>query len=322
MSALGLSFPFRAGDIAARINFATRDETGNISDRRAGRIDDKTNQRLVNLLSEGEESFHLKNIECFMRSEKEHRALVVFRGKGLSANLSDTDPQIIGTPPLPLRANSSEAKQTATIVTDFINRAHQLLSEETQANTVLLRGFSTLPDIPSLADRYQLRACAIADYPLYKGLAKLVGMEVHAGSPNPSEQFQILIDNWKEHDFFYLHFKDTDLFGENGDFDGKKGAIETIDAALPVLIDKMSEKDSDSSSNVLVVTGDHSTPVSMKAHSWHPVPTLIHSPRVRVDSQKEFGEIFCQAGGLGRIPMRNLMTIALANAGRLSKYGA
>lgn len=322
LSALGLNFPVRAGDVAARINFATRDAKGMITDRRAGRIDDKTNRRLVDLLNEGGESFYLKNIECFTRPEKEHRALVVFRSEGLSANLSDTDPQINDTPPLPLRANSSEAEQTAMIVTDFINRAHQLLLDEPRANTVLLRGFSTLPNIPSLADRFQLRGYAIAGYPMYKGLAKLVGMEIHAGSSNPSEQVQILINQWKEHDFFYVHFKATDLFGENGDFDGKKGAIETIDAALPPLIDKISERDSDGSSNVLVVTGDHSTPVSMKAHSWHPVPTLIHSPRVRVDSQKEFGESSCQIGGLGRIPMRNLMAIALANAGRLSKYGA
>ncbi len=322
LSALGLDFPIRPDDVAVRMNFATRDRAGNITDRRAGRIDDETNRRLVDILNEGGESVHLEEVECFVRSEKEHRALAVFRRRGLSADMFDTDPQTLGVPPLPARARSSKAERTAKAVAAFIDRAHQLLADEPRANTVLLRGFDTLPNLPTLADRYRLRSYAIAYYPMYKGLAKLVGMEVDAGSSDPREQVQIAIRNWEGHDFFYVHLKATDLFGENGDFDGKKTAIETVDAALPPLVDWMFGGDSDGPCHVLIVTGDHSTPVSMKAHSWHPVPALIRSHRVRADGQKTFGERSCQTGGLGRIPMRHLMAIALANAGRLSKYGA
>ena len=322
LSALGLDFPIQPDDVAARMNFATRDKAGNITDRRAGRIDDETNRRLVDILNEGGESVHLQDVECFVRSENGHRALVVFRRRGLSADMFDTDPQTLGVPPFPARAKSSKADRTVKAVAAFIDRAHQLLADEPRANTVLLRGFDTLRNLPTLADRYRLRSYAIAYYPMYKGLAKLVGMEVDAGSSDPSEQVQIVIRNWEDHDLFYVHLKATDLFGENGDFDGKKTAIETVDAALPPLVERMFEGEPDGSSHVLIVTGDHSTPVSMKAHSWHPVPALLRSHRARADDQKTFGERSCLTGGLGRIPMRHLMAIALANAGRLSKYGA
>ncbi len=331
LSALGLNFPLQPGDVAARMNFATRDGAGNVTDRRAGRIDDETNRRLVDLLNGGGESVSLDGVECLVRSEKEHRALIVFRGEGLTADVSDTDPQAEGVAPLTPRPTSPQGERTANAVEAFVKRAGELLSGEPQANAVLLRGFDTLAPLPSMLERYRLRALAIAGYPMYKGLARLVGMEVSEGSSDPQEQAGIAAQNWKGYDFFYIHVKATDLYGENGDFDGKRKAIEQVDAAVPRLAELVFDAGPGESSgklppnlpsNVLVVTGDHSTPVSLKAHSWHPVPVLLCSPACRTDGQRTFGERACAAGGLGRLPMRHLMSIALAHAGRLAKFGA
>ncbi len=322
LSALGLNFPIRPGDVAVRMNFASVDAEGNVTDRRAGRIDDETNRRLVNLLNGGGESVRLDGVDCFVRPEKEHRALVVFRGPGLTADVSDTDPQAVGVPPLTPRAGTAEAERTARAVVAFLNHAGAVLSGEPRANAVLLRGFDTLTRLPSMPERYRVRPLAIAGYPMYRGLAHLVGMEVHEGSSDPIRQVEIAAENWDAFDFFYIHVKDTDRCGENGDFDGKRDAIERVDAAVPRLADLLFGAESGDRSNVLVVTGDHSTPVSLKAHSWHPVPVFLSSPACRPDDRRVFGETACASGGLGRLPMRRLMSIALAHAGRLAKFGA
>ncbi|MFQ5912483.1 MAG: 2,3-bisphosphoglycerate-independent phosphoglycerate mutase [Nitrospinota bacterium] len=331
LSALGLKFPLQPGDVAARMNFATVDAAGNVTDRRAGRIDDETNRRLVERLNGGGESASLDGVECFVRPEKEHRALVVFRGEGLTADVSDTDPQAVGVPPLAARATAPEGERTARAVNAFVRRAKDLLSAEPRANAALLRGLDTLAPLPSMAERYRFRALAIAGYPMYRGLARLVGMEVSAGSPDLNEQADMAAQKWNDFDFFYIHVKATDVYGENGDFDGKRGAIEQVDAVVPRIADLLfgpgGGKGPDTPPNVLVVTGDHSTPVSLKAHSWHPVPVLLCSPTCRPDGRRPggdrtFGERYCAAGGLGRLPMRYLMSIALAHAGRLMKFRA
>ncbi|MFQ5692902.1 MAG: phosphoglycerate mutase, partial [Nitrospinota bacterium] len=310
------------GDVAARMNFATLDAGGNVTDRRAGRIDDETGRRLAEALNGGGESVTLDGVECFVRAEKEHRALVVFRGEGLTADVADTDPQALGVPPLAPRATSPGGERTARAVSAFVERARDVLSEEPRANGVLLRGFDTLTRFPSMSERYRLRALAIAGYPMYRGLARLVGMEVHAGTSDPKKQMNIAAENWDAHDFFYIHVKATDLYGENGDFDGKRKAIEEVDAVVPLLTERLFPDGSGGAPNVLVVTGDHSTPVSLKAHSWHPVPLLLRSPTCRPDEARTFGEGACARGGLGRLPMQRLMSIALAHGGRLIKFGA
>lgn len=326
LSALGLDFPLKPGDVAARMNFATVDAAGNVTDRRAGRIDDETNRRLVERLNGGGEGVSLEGAQCFVRSEKEHRALVVFRGERLTADVSDTDPQALGVAPLTPRPTASQGERTARVVGAFVKRAGELLREEPRANTVLLRGFDTLARLPSMSERYRLRALAVAGYPMYRGLARLVGMEAPAGSSDLQKQVDLAAGRWDDFDFFYIHVKATDLCGENGDFDGKRDAIERVDAGVPRLAELLFKggpgKTPNAPSNVLVVTGDHSTPVPLKAHSWHPVPVLLASPTCRRDGQRTFGERSCAAGGLGRLPMRSLMSIALAHAGRLVKFGA
>jgi 2,3-bisphosphoglycerate-independent phosphoglycerate mutase len=322
LSALGLDFPLQTGDVAARMNFATLDAHGNVTDRRAGRIDDKTGQRLVKLLNGGGESTSLNGVECFVRPEKEHRALVVFRGEGLTGDVSDTDPQAVGVPPRTSSATSPVGEILAGAVNAFVEYAQKTLAGEPKANGVLLRGFDTLTPFPSMHDRYRLRALAIAGYPMYKGLARLVGMEVHEGASDLQKQVRIAAENWKDFDFFYIHVKATDMYGENGDFEGKRGIIEQVDVVVPQIAELLFEEKSSTLPNVLVVTGDHSTPASLKAHSWHSVPVLLCSPTCRTDGQRAFGERNCAAGGLGRLPMHYLMSIALAHAGRLVKFGA
>ena len=312
LSALGLDFPLGPGDLAARMNFATLDEAGNITDRRAGRIDDASNRRLTDLLNQGVKLG--EGVQCFVRTEKGHRALVVIRGEGLSAEVSDTDPQRTGVPPRPARANGPSGIRSAELVNTFVTQAREILRGEPQANGVLLRGFDMLGKLPSMGERYGLRCLAIAGYPMYRGLARLVGMEVHPGSSDLEEQVRILAQNFEAFDFFYLHVKAPDLFGEDGDFEGKREAIEAVDRVMPEVVKLRPD--------VLVVTGDHSTPVSMRAHSWHPVPVLLWGARSRPDEVETFGEQACLRGGLGRLPMRHLMALALAHGGRLTKYGA
>jgi 2,3-bisphosphoglycerate-independent phosphoglycerate mutase len=312
LSALGLDFPLGPGDLAARVNFATLDKAGNITDRRAGRIDDALNRRLTDLLNRrvrlGE------GVECLVRTEKGHRALLVIRGEGLSAEVSDTDPQRTGVPPLPARASGPSGARSAELVNAFVSQAREVLRGEPQANGVLLRGFDMLGKLPSMGERYGLRCLAIAGYPMYRGLARLVGMEVHPASSDLEEQVRVLAQDFAAFDFFYLHVKAPDLFGEDGDFEGKQKAIEAVDEVIPQVTALRPD--------VLVVTGDHSTPVSMRAHSWHPVPVLLWAATCRPDEVEAFGERACLRGGLGRQPMRHLMALALAHGGRLTKFGA
>lgn len=312
LSAVGIDFPLQKGDVAARFNFCTVDGEGRITDRRAGRISTQENQRLGKLLR-GIAPF--SGVEMFVETEAEHRGVLVLRGEGLGHRVSDTDPQREGVPPLAPQGLDPASQRTAAQVAAFVAEARALLSREPKANMLLLRGFDTLPAIPPLAARFRLRPVCVASYPMYRGLARLVGMAMPP-APERLADFPAAVGQvYAAHDFFFVHVKYTDKAGEDGDFARKQEVVEEVDALLPELLGLGFE--------VVVVTADHSTPWSFRAHSWHPVPALLWSPgRVFRDSAMVFSESQCLAGGLGRQPLRFLIAEALAAAGKLAKFGA
>lgn len=312
LSALGAGLEMTDRDVAARINFATRDANGHITDRRAGRISSDEGKRVTQKLVEG---VSIDGVEVTLRAEKEHRAVVVFRADGLAGELGDTDPQATGVPardPAPL-VDSPAHRRTAEIASEFIRQAREILKDETAANDVLLRGFAGWDPPASFEKRFGLEAAAIAMYPMYRGLARLVGMEALPQASSIEEEFEMLPGAFANADYVYLHIKQTDSAGEDGDFDRKVAVIEQVDAILPSI---------ESLADVILVTGDHSTPSLMKAHSFHPVPLLMRGGDTYVDPSQDFGETTCRTGALGRFPSRHLMALALSTAGRLNKFGA
>ncbi len=310
LEATGIGFELEAGDVAIRCNFCTLDDDGNIADRRAGRIPTEESAPLARKLRE----VSIPGIEIFVEPVKEHRFVVVLRGPGLGGNVRDTDPQATGVPPLDPVADDDASQKTAEVAREFLTQARKLLADQPKANFHTMRGFAEKPNLPTYEDVYGLRAAAIAVYPMYKGLARLVGMEIVGAAQTLDEQVETLAENWDSYDFFFLHYKYTDSTGEDGNFDAKVARIEDFDAALPkvVALDPA----------VLIVTGDHSTPAFLQSHSWHPVPTVLASDCCRPDGLHEFNESSCIRGGLGQFEAKHLMTLALANAGRLGKYGA
>jgi 2,3-bisphosphoglycerate-independent phosphoglycerate mutase len=311
LSALGLDFELAPGDVAARGNFCTLDAKGLVVDRRAGRIPTQKNAELCELLR----TIEIPGAQVLVQPEKEHRVLMVFRGENLSGDISDTDPQDVGKAPLEPRPLVPEAAATARAVSSFLQQARERLSGEHPANMVLLRGFSKRPDWPTMPETFGLRAAAVAAYPMYRGVSKLVGMDVVPTGEKVEQTFATVVERWNDFDFFYVHVKKTDSAGEDGDFAAKVAVIEEVDRQLPALLDL--EPD------VFVVTGDHSTPTSLKAHSWHPVPVLLWARHCRPDAVTRFGERACMAGALGpHMPTVNLMPLMLANALRLEKFGA
>jgi 2,3-bisphosphoglycerate-independent phosphoglycerate mutase len=311
LEATGIGFELQANDVAIRCNFCTLDGDGNIADRRAGRIASEDSRPLVEKLSE---NISITGIEVFVQPVKEHRFVVVFRGPDLGGNVSDTDPQRTGVPPLDPVADDEASAKTAEVAKEFLKQAGTILADEPKANFHTMRGFAAKPALPTYKDVYGLRAAAIAVYPMYKGLARLVGMDIVGSAQTLQEQIDTLRDSWTNYDFFFIHFKYTDSTGEDGDFDGKVKRIEEFDAILPQ-VEALGPE-------VLIVTGDHSTPSFMKNHSWHPVPTMLASCRCRPDGNTAFNESTCIRGGLGQFEAKHLMTLALANANRLGKYGA
>ncbi len=311
LEALGVGMEVGPKDLVARGNFATLRD-GRIIDRRAGRLSTTINQTLCAYLQQNLSS--IEGTEISLVAGKEHRFVVRFRGDELSDALSDADPQKEGQPPAPAFALSPEAERTARLVNAFISEATKLLQAEPVANTLLLRGFSQFPAIPSMRELYKLKPLAIANYPMYKGLARLLGMEVVDVGPSASELVTALEANYSKSDFFYLHFKKTDAAGEDGDVEAKVAAIEEVDAIIPALLQLKPE--------VLAVTSDHSTPARLKAHSWHPNPLLIAASTMPSDELPTFTERECSRGSLGRLPSLAVMPLLMASAGKLKKYGA
>jgi len=309
LEAVGIDFPVKRGDVLARGNFCTVDKKGNITDRRAGRIPTELNASLCPLLE-----MTIDDVKILTAPVREHRFVIAFRGKGLSPQVTESDPQLEGMPPNPVKALSPGASKMARIANQFAEKAAAILKDKKPANMVLMRGFSQTPHLPSMKEIYQLKAAAIATYPMYRGLARLVGMDVLPAGITIEEEVAALKKNYKKHDFFFIHYKKTDAAGEDGDFDRKVKALEEIDRLIP---DIMSLKP-----DVVVVTGDHSTPALMKAHSWHPVPTILYSKYCRCDDVSEFSERACLKGGLGIFPATDIMPLAMANALKLNKYGA
>ncbi len=310
LEATGIGFQLQAGDVAARCNFCTLDANGNITDRRAGRIPTEQSAPLAIRLRD----VSIDGVEIFVEPVKEHRFVVVFRGAGLGGDVRDTDPQATGVPPLAPQGNDSASEKTARLAVEFYDQARQMLSDQTQANGLTMRGFASRPDLPTYEEVYGLSAAAIAVYPMYKGLASLVGMDVVGQAQTLDQQIDILAEQWNAYDFFFIHYKYTDSTGEDGNFAEKVKRTEDFDAVIPRVRDLRPD--------VLIVTGDHSTPSFLKSHSWHAVPTLLVSDCCRPDGHREFSEKACIRGGLGQFEAKHLMTLALANAGRLAKFGA
>lgn len=310
VEALGIDLDLQAGDIAARGNFCTVDDKGLISDRRAGRLSTERCAELCRLLSQ----IKLEGAELLVVPVKEHRFVVVLRGQGLKPELLDSDPQREGVAPLSVLTLDSRAKKTATMANDFVSQSQRILSSHSPANMVLLRGFSRRPTLPSMAEIYKLKAAAIAAYPMYRGLAKLVGMTVLNTGSTMEEELETLRRHYADFDFFFLHIKGADAAGEDGDFTRKVRVIEGVDAIIPRILALKPD--------VLIVTGDHSTPAVLKGHSWHPVPFLLHSRWCRYSPVAGFSERECARGELGRFSALETMPLALAHALKLQKFGA
>ncbi len=311
LEALGIGFDLQPTDVAIRCNFCTVDEAGNITDRRAGRIPTAEAVKRVALLRQ----IKIPGVEIFVEPVKEYRFAVVLRGEGLSGEIDDTDPQLTGVPILPVTARSPKAEKTADILRQFVLEGARLLANHAPANNFTLRGVATDPGLPRFPEVYKLRAAAVAVYPMYKGVSRLVGMDViEHNAETPAEEFAVVKRIWNDYDFFFVHIKKTDSYGEDGNFKSKVGVIEAVDAALPALLDL--EPD------VLVITGDHATPAKVKRHSWHPVPIMLVADTARRDPATTFGETACLVGSLGHIKHVDIMPLALAHAMRLGKYGA
>ncbi|MBI2847500.1 MAG: 2,3-bisphosphoglycerate-independent phosphoglycerate mutase [Chloroflexi bacterium] len=309
LEALGIGLELEDGDLAVRGNFCTV-EGDVIVDRRAGRIPTNESVELCQQLNK----IKLQGVETSVHPVKDHRFVVIFRGPGLSEDVSESDPQRTDAAPLEIMALSPSAGETARIANEFVAQAREILSSRRTANMVLLRGFSMLPHLPPMSEVYRLRPAAIASYPMYRGLAKIVGMDTLDTGLALQDELVTLGRHFSNYDFFYIHYKATDAAGEDGDFGRKVKALEELDEHIPDLLTLKPD--------VIVVTGDHSTPAVLAAHSWHPVPVLIHSRWCRPDRVASFTERTCASGSLGRFPATHVMPLALAYAQKLAKFGA
>jgi 2,3-bisphosphoglycerate-independent phosphoglycerate mutase len=312
MEALGIGLRLTKDDLAVRGNFATIDGEGVIIDRRAGRISTEKNREICQFLQN--EMKEYEGVRISIYPGKEHRFVILFKGEGLNDHLSDADPQKDGLKAKGTEALLPEAQRTAQIVNGYMRKATELLKPFHPANTILFRGFSKIPEIPTMADRFKIRPAAIATYPMYRGLARLMGMKVLETGETIQDEVATLKKYFDQYDFFYLHFKKPDMAGEDGDFKAKVKAIEEIDRIVPSILRLKID--------VLVITGDHSTPSLLKSHSWHPNPILLYSKYIRPDGIRRFTEKQCQKGQLGRFPAWDVMPLILANGLKLKKFGA
>ncbi|MGQ9631950.1 MAG: 2,3-bisphosphoglycerate-independent phosphoglycerate mutase [bacterium] len=312
LEALGIGVDVGEKDLAIRGNYATRDEAGIITDRRAGRIPTEKNEEICQLLQE--RIRRIGDVEVFIYPGKEHRFVLIFRGEGLEDRIADADPQKDGKPMKYAEALDPGSKRAADVVNKFIDRVSEVLRGEHPANAVLLRGFAKYPRIPSMSEVFKLTPAAIANYPMYRGLAKLVGMELLPVGPSIGDEFEVLKANFDKYDFFFVHVKKTDSYGEDGDYRKKIEVIEEVDRFIPAILDL--------NPDVVAVTADHSTPAALKSHSWHPNPFMLYSKYVRPDDVDTFTERACARGGLGTFYAVDEVPLMLANALKLNKFGA
>lgn len=309
LEALGIDVALAEGDLAARGNLCTVDATGRLVDRRAGRIPSAESGPLIEALN----GIKVTGVDLSVYPVRDYRFVLVLRGEGLGDRVSETDPQQVGGKPLEAAPLDGGSRRTAEAVKAFIAAARRTLAGRSAANMVLLRGFSRLPHLPDMGAAYRLRPAAVAAYPMYRGLASLLGMDVLPTGQSFDDEMKTLEENFQAYDFFFLHYKPADTAGEDGDFDAKVAALEALDARIPRLLELRPD--------TLVVAGDHSTPAVMGSHSWHPVPLLVHSPLTLGQGSRAFSERACATGSLGSIPATSVMLLALAHAGKLQKFG-
>ena len=310
LEALGIDFDLGPDDVAARGNFCTVDADGRITDRRAGRIATEIARGLVEKLRD----VRIEGVKAFVEPVQDYRFVLVLRGQGLEAEIDDTDPGRTGEAPLAPTALTPGSERAAAILKEFVAQAADILKDDHPANMITLRGIAKRPPIPQMEEVYQLRSAAIAVYPMYRGLARLVGMRILDAGRTLDDQIAALRRHWEEADFFFVHYKYTDAAGEDGDFARKVTCIEEVDAQIAEIV-KLGP-------DVLIVTGDYSTPAKLKSHSWHPVPVVLAAGSCRRDEATAFGEAQCLRGGLGQLEAKYLLPLALAHAGRLAKFGA
>ncbi|MCX6048645.1 MAG: 2,3-bisphosphoglycerate-independent phosphoglycerate mutase [Chloroflexi bacterium] len=316
LEAMGIGFELSPNDLAARGNFATAAPDGTITDRRAGRISTEECIRLAAKLQAATKDV-LPGYEVFVQPVEEHRFVLVIRGEGLGGELTETDPLVTGKKPLAVtdQSGTPEGAHSAELVNRWVEKARATIADEPKANSLNLRGLAKDPGLPSFPEIYGLRAAAIAVYPMYKGVARLVGMEaIEFEGERPNHEIDALEQNWNNYDFFFIHIKKTDSYAEDGKFDAKVHEIEVVDELMPRILALKPD--------VVIVTGDHSTPAKLRSHSWHPVPTLLWGPRAMPDQVQTFGERACASGHMGVFHATTLMPQAMAHAGRLKRFGA
>ena len=309
LEALGIDVELRPGDVAARGNFCTVDSSGSLVDRRAGRIPTELSAPLCERL----DRIELPGVQIDVFPVQEYRFVLRLRGEGLSESITETDPQITGVTALEVRPIEPAAAKTAELVNEFVRQAGGLLAEEERGNMVLLRGWAQLPSLPPMGDVYRLNPAGIAAYPMYRGLATVASMEIIPTGHTFADEVETLYQNYDKHDFFFIHYKPADAAGEDGDFDAKVEALENLDPFIP----RIRELNPD----VFMVAGDHATPAIMAAHSWHPVPFMLHSKLTGGEGVPAFNERDCGRGSIGSIPATNVMLLALSHSGKLNKYG-
>ena len=309
LEALGIEVDLQPGDVATRGNFCLVDGEGLLVDRRAGRIPTEFSAPICERL----DRIQIPGVQLDVFSVQDYRFVLRLRGEGLSELVTETDPQVTGAKALEVKAIKPEAQKTADIVNEFVKQAAQLMAEEERANMLLLRGFAQLPSLPAMGEVYRLDPAAIAAYPMYRGLATVAGMNVIPTGKNFAAEMDTLRANWDKHDFFFIHYKPADAAGENGDFDAKVRCLEELDPFIPDILEL--------GPDVLMVAGDHSTPAIMAAHSWHPVPFMLHSNLTKGEGVPTFDERACALGSIGSIPATSVMVMGLSHAGKMAKFG-
>ena len=309
LEALGIEVDLQPGDVATRGNFCLVDSEGLLVDRRAGRIPTEFSAPICERL----DRIQIPGVQLDVFSVQDYRFVLRLRGEGLSELVTETDPQVTGAKALEVKAIKPEAQKTADIVNEFVKQAAQLMAEEERANMLLLRGFAQLPSLPAMGEVYRLDPAAIAAYPMYRGLATVAGMNVIPTGKNFAAEMDTLRANWDKHDFFFIHYKPADAAGEDGDFDAKVSCLEELDPFIPDILEL--------GPDVLMVAGDHSTPAIMAAHSWHPVPFMLHSKLTKGEGVPTFDERACALGSIGSIPATSVMVMGLSHAGKMTKFG-